>query len=326
MNDKILLIGQVYFDNDNDLKMYENNISIDKKFGYEIMIVDSSNYKSLFNYNLTDYYLNDKKNLVFNRKPFNYVNFFYRTDNVKLEISCENTAPHELNILYQNTKSFRLAKLLGYKYVLRVECDIPFNDFDINNIKNKINECVSNNKKSVFMNTDNYIGFHITFWDIDWYFDKIGDILNQNDWMNLLHKYKLEDNGIETIFHSILKDQEENYLKFDTITSASVKGYRYKETRRFYDSNVIIDFFKNDSNLYLASTNMDNDKFPDELSLTQHLNNGGLLINLIRDWGGGISWILIDPDINYVELNVDKKIFKLNKSELQSTNNVITFL
>jgi hypothetical protein len=140
-DNEILLLGQIHFENENELKIYENYINSIKIFGYKILIVDSSSYKELFNYKLCDYYLYDKENRLFNRnlgEIYFYVQNHLINPNFKLHIHCKNNGSHELNILYQNTKSFNLAKTLGYKYILRMECDSILDLEDFTNIKNKM--------------------------------------------------------------------------------------------------------------------------------------------------------------------------------------------
>ena len=324
---EILLVNQIYISNPLDRDTYEKNVINNGKFGYDVMVVDSSKSGYTFDYSLCNYYLHDKKNLLFDRKPLNSVFFTYETqnenDNVKMDIYCENSAPHELNILFQNTKAFSLAKTLGYKYVLRLECDMEFNDFDIKNINDKIKECILNdNKTSVMKFSEDYMGFHVTFWDIDYYFYIIGKILNQKDWEKLLHKHNLSDNGIERILPQILKN---NYLIFEPLTTAQVIAYRFKETMRFFDSNVIIDFFKtSDDRIYFASTNHNWDRFPEKLIIRQYVKDT-VLTNGIGN-SNSVSWVYIDQNVDYIELEVDDKIYKLTGDEVKSTKNVISFM
>lgn len=325
MKNDVLLVGQIYINNIRDLEIYEFNTKNNKNFGYDILIVDSSKSKFKFDYTLADYYMYDKKNLLFNRNPFDFINFYYFHMNIQLNIFCSNSSPHELNILYQNTKAFNFAKSLGYKYILRVESDLEFTSKDIEEINKKIDECKSFNKKAIFMKIDDtYIGFHISFWNIDYYFEKIGEIFSQKDWENLLKKYNIIDEGLEKTIPKIINN-EEDFLKFDDLHSEPQKGFRYKETKMYFDSDCIIDFFKSeDNNVYFATANNSKDKFPNKLILTQYTQNG-ILKNEIVDLGETVSWVLIDTNIKNVELEVNDNIYTLTKEDLMNKPNTIIF-
>jgi len=325
MND-ILLLGQIYYKTEDELKMYENYIESLKKFGYKIMIMDSSPEGLLFNYSkLCDYYIYDKENKLFDRKPFGYLDFTINGNVYELFMECGNVGEHELNILYQNTKSFNFAKLLGYKYILRLECDAIMTDEDFIDIKTKINDCISSNKKALllYLVEQEYLGLHIGFWQIDWYLEKFGNILSQKDWEDFLVKNNFTDNNIETVMGKHLKKDID---QFNIIENKILfqKAFRYKETKRFFDSDVIIDFFKSGDALYFATNNMTLSKYPEKLILTQYTPNG-VLTNQITDPLKVLSWILIDQNFIYVELNVNDKIYKLERSKLLSIKNRLVF-
>jgi hypothetical protein len=326
MSNDILLVGQIYISNEENKRVYQENVLNLANFGYPILIVDSSPTEYVFDHSGCDYYLYDKNNLLFDRKPLNMVNWHFTTvgpsNNINLSIPCYNSSPHELNILYQNTKAFSLAKTLEYKYVIRVECDIHFNENDIKNIKEKINQCIEENKNSAFLYNGVSFGFHVSFYNIDHYFEKIGKILNQKDWENLLEKYNFSDDGLENIFPKIFTD----YINFDPLIVMAVLAYRYKETKRFLDSNVILDFFKDDSNdrIYLACTNNYLDKFPDKITLTQYIKERTLIDGVSNSVS--VTWIFIDQNVDYVELNIDDKIHKFTKEDLVKTQNTINFI
>jgi hypothetical protein len=331
MNEKILILCQIYSDLDKTMDNYEKSVESMKKFGYKILVVDSSSCNRLFNYQLCDYYFYDKENRLFNRKPFGEINYNYYTSSYKLTIPCQCDSPHELNILYQNIKSFTLAKTIGYKYILRLECDVELVDEDVENIKNKISECVSFDKKGILTSLDyneeyhrGYTDLRVSFWDVDWYLEHFGNLKTQNDWEEFLKKNNLKDHGIEMVLGTYLYNLKDEFVIYDKIRSVYTRVFRYKETKRFHNSNIILDFFKtNRGGMILGCLNNELEVFP-RVKLTQHTENN-VLTNHLENPTYSLFWVGIDSTVTKVTLEVDDKIFEINKEDIFSIENKIEF-
>jgi hypothetical protein len=327
MSEDILLYGQIFYKNAEDIDLYENCVKSLKGFDYKILIADSSQKDLTFNKNLCDYYLYDKENKLFDKKTEKNIYFYYECSSFGIKILCNVTQGHELNILYQNTKVFNLAKTIGYKYILRLECDTIYSEENIKDIKEKINECVSSDKKGVFVCDEEFLRMNMSFWDIDWYLEKIGNIKNENDWFKFLEKHNFSNIGIEILFWELIKNDKDKFINYNLSLPHYLKTFKYKETERFYESDVIIDFFKpkESEQLFFCVTNYKSDVFPEKLILNQYFENGGYLTNQVKNPGSVLYWVNIDINIKYAELIVNDKIFKLTKEELFSVENVIIF-
>jgi hypothetical protein len=119
--------------------------------------------------------------------------------------------------------------------------------------------------------------------------------------------------------------REKEYIISDLdIKSVYLKGFRYYETKRFYDSKAVIDFFKNgDGILFFAVTNLDCDKFPNEIKLIQHKKNNFQIINNFTDPKTLLFWVVVENDTEYVELFIDDKVYELYHDDLFSIKNTI---
>jgi hypothetical protein len=100
---------------------------------------------------------------------------------------------------------------------------------------------------------------------------------------------------------------------------------RYKETRRFIDSYLYIDFFKNsDGQVFFAVNNSNYDKFPDKLAIYQYTPTRSLG-NEIKNPLKSTAWVLIENDIINVEIEIDNQIITLSREDVFSTKNIIEF-
>lgn len=330
MNNNVLIIGQIYAKTNKDIVIYENCINQLKKLKYKIMVADNSVCQTKFDYlNLCDYYLYDKENRLFSNHKYNsIIHHLVESYNITLLYHCLNHPFHELNILYTIYKTFNLAKLMDFKYVVRFECDVSFKDDTLNHIKNKIEECIKLDKKAVLCTTpDNkYMSTNILFCDVDWFLSKTGNIKTESDWFNFLKINNLPDDILESTLSRILLNNPDEYLSFgNELDIRYVKGLRYKETKRFSDSQVYLDFFKSNTNeIYFAVSNMEYDSFPKKLFLTQFTMDG-IIGNEIKDPGENISWVVIDSNLKYLKLQIDDQIITLTKDYIFSTKNIIQF-
>jgi hypothetical protein len=334
MNNGVLVVGQIYAKTEDDLHIYENCIRQLKKLECKIMIADSSVCQTKFDYiNLCDYYLYDKENRLFENHKYEnyYINHYVMSDNVKLNYPCINHPTHELNILYTIAKTFNLAKTIGYKYILRLECDAIITDEHISLITNKIMECVSLNKKAVLSTLDNsvsteYVSTNILFCDINWFLSKVGNVRTENEWLDFVKNNNLSDDLLEITLGKILKTNVDDYITFDNqLKITYLKGLRYKETRRFIDSYLYIDFFKNsDGQVFFAVNNSNYDKFPDKLAIYQYTPTRSLG-NEIKNPLKSTAWVLVENDIINVEIEIDNQIITLSREDVFSTKNIIEF-
>jgi len=334
MNNDVLVVGQIYAKTEDDIQIYENCVRQLKKLGCKIMIADSSVCQTKFDYlNLCDYYLYDKENRLFiNHKYDNYyINHYVLSDNVKLTYPCINHPVHELNILYTITKTFNLARTIGYKYIIRLECDAIITDEHIELIKNKVNECISLGKRSVLSTIDNsvsteYVSTNILFCDINWFLSKVGNVRTENDWFEFVKNNNLSDDLLEITLGKILKTNKDDYLTFDNeLKITYLKGLRYKETRRFVDSHLYVDFFKSPTGqIFFAVNNSNCEKFPDKLALYQYMNNRSIG-NEIQNPLKSTAWVVVENDIINVEIQIDDQTITLSRDDVFSTKNTIEF-
>jgi hypothetical protein len=232
--------------------------------------------------------------------------------------------------MYQNTKAFNLAKALGYKYLLRLECDAVYSEENVKDIKEKIKECVESGKKAVFL-CENlttghpFLRMNMSFWKIDWYLEKIGNIKNEKEWRDFLNRYGFDEGTIEDIFYKVFIEFKEDFLNYDKPLPHYLKTLKYKETERFYKSDAIIDFFKGGETLFFCALNHNQDSFPSKLVLKQYLENDRFLTNTISDPGSSLIWIVVDCNVKNVDLMIDGVTHKIDKIELFSTKNVVIF-
>ena len=331
MNDDVLVIGQMYAATDEEVLMYEKCVQSLKKLGHKIMIADSSSCQTKFDYiNLCDYYLYDKENRLFENHKFtdSLISHYVLSDNIKLNYPCINHPTHELNILYTITKSFNLAKTLGYKYVLRLECDAIYTDEHIEFLKNKIQECISLNKNAVLSTVDNceYVSTNILFCDINWFLSKIGNIRSESDWYNFLQNKNLSDSPLEVVLGQVLKTNTDDYIVIgNQLDIQYIKALKYKETKKFLDSKLYIDFFKSSTGqIFFAVNNCHHAIFPDKLSIYQYMETRSIG-NEIKNPLKSTAWVVVEQDIIYVEIQIDNRIIKLSKEEVFSTKNTIEF-
>jgi hypothetical protein len=131
---------------------------------------------------------------------------------------------------------------------------------------------------------------------------------------------------LEITLGKILKTNVDDYITFDNqLKITYLKGLRYKETRRFIDSYLYIDFFKNsDGQVFFAVNNSNYDKFPDKLAIYQYTPTRSLG-NEIKNPLKSTAWVLIENDIINVEIEIDNQIITLSREDVFSTKNIIEF-
>ena len=333
---KVLLVTQVYYTSEYQKREYIESIREFGRFGYKILVSDSSCYSPKIEIeDVCDYYQYDRDNRKYSDVGISITGdiWFYKDgSDITLNYLCSFENQHELNIHYCNAKAFEFAKREGYTHILKIEADLRLDDDAVNTILSDIDNFLKSGKRimiNVASDKREWCWCNIFFCDVDWYLQRFGPIRSETDWLDFLKQHNYPNASLEMTLARVLHQHEDEYMhwNFDGLKMRFIKAYRYKETRRFHDSDIYLDFFYdyfNPKSIFLISLNGDGVPFPN-VNLIQYLPNGGILHNTIGDSGGLFSWVYIDSNVEKVELIVNGTTHTLSNSELFSIKNYVWF-
>ena len=319
--------------------MYRDNLINLRKFGYKILVSDSSHYVSMTGINLKDvcdYYQYDRDNRRFDADNLRGGAILYNRHfdgGCSLHYFCNFDNAYELNIHYCNSKAFNFALSENYDYVLKMEADIAIDDDGISKLKSDIESFVASGKKILMTASfdtliEGVYGVSATIFcsETRWYLDHYGNIRTNDDWRTFLSERNYPCKSLEDVFAMVVRDNIDQATHWDisNIRMRFCKSTRYVETRRYHGSDIYLDFFNNDDKTvtFLASTNPELCKYP-HVRLIQNLKDGRKLYNDFGDPSGSLTWIIIDRNIESVELTVNDLTTKMSAEHVFATPHVI---
>ena len=128
------------------------------------------------------------------------------------------------------------------------------------------------------------------------------------------------------VLGKVLKTNTEDYIVIgNQLDVQYLKALKYKETKKFLDSKLYIDFFKSSTGqIFFAVNNCHHEIFPDKLCIYQYMETRAIG-NEIKNPLKSTAWVVVEQDIICVEIQIDNQIIKLSKEEVFSTKNTIEF-
>jgi hypothetical protein len=161
----------------------------------------------------TDHYIMNPINTLTKQSHYRYYRGQHDNYNVFIDLwESENSYYHGPAVHQCYWNAVKLAKENGYKYAILTNFDMLFSKNDIEKIKCTLNTVIVNKTDGFFFYSMNEEGptyatvFCIV--DIDMFLRKFpNEIMNEDDYNNLMTSVNSESNGLENIYFHVLKNE-----------------------------------------------------------------------------------------------------------------------
>lgn len=187
----------------------------------------------------TDHYIMNPINTLTKQSHYRYYRGQHDNYNVFIDLwESENSYYHGPAVHQCYWNAVKLAKENGYKYAILTNFDMLFSKNDIEKIKCTLNTVIVNKTDGFFFYSMNEEGptyatvFCIV--DIDMFLRKFpNEIMNEDDYNNLMTSVNSESNGLENIYFHVLKNEnltvknerESGYFESDKCLTNSQGDY-----------------------------------------------------------------------------------------------------
>ncbi len=188
---------------------------------------------------ISDHYIMNPINTLTKQSYYRYYRGTHDNYNVFIDLwESENSYYHGPAVHQCYWNAVKLAKENGYKYAVLTNFDMLFSKNDIEKIKCTLNTVIANKTDGFFFYSMNEEGptyatvFCIV--DVDMFLRKFpNEIMNEDDYNNLMTSVNSESNGLENIYFHVLKNEnltvknerESGYFESDKCLTNSQGDY-----------------------------------------------------------------------------------------------------
>lgn len=161
-----------------------------KSRGADIMVISNTPI-SKETMNLTNYFLYDSENLLFNESlRADDIKLFHRLNDLVVYEVVTGVQRHGLSVLRNLFKALKTASEYGYTHFHRVEVDDIMGERSLDTMMNMPQNIDAEGKKGMFFLNDNEkesnISFHYMYCEIDHFLRNVRQINSQEDYTNYL--------------------------------------------------------------------------------------------------------------------------------------------
>jgi len=190
---KAIIIVDAFLDSQVKIEVFEKVLKKIKQIDLPILLISNSSI-SIDIQNQVDYFIYDKKNILFEYEYEIYPssNYWIENENFKWQNYYFSKQKHGLSVLCNLTKSCDFVVKQGFNKFIRIEWDFLIHDDDFTTIKDLIYDFINNNKKAFFIvNNSNIHGepelpYHFWMVDLNFWNEKFPKIYNETDYQNFI--------------------------------------------------------------------------------------------------------------------------------------------